>query len=216
MSQYFRTTIWVSVLFLSLTQVSWAKTIRFATTLGDFDVDLLEDDAPNTVQNFLSYVDRGDYDGTIVHRSVPGFVIQGGGYYGDYSPVVEQAPIQNEFQRSNTRGTLAMAKIGGDPDSATVQWFINLEDNSSILDQQNGGFTVFGEIHESGMQVVDLIAAVETTAEGGAFNELPMYQDSPISINSIRVVPEPTTSPIWLVSVVLLGFRRATRNIASE
>ena len=114
---------------------------------------------PVTVTNFLNYVDDGDYVNSFVHRSAPGFVIQGGGftfdptlndgsfsyegsetYLGGLQEVPEDPPIVNEYIKSNTQGTIAMAKLGGDPDSANSQWFVNLVDNSSILDNQNGGF----------------------------------------------------------------------------
>ena len=116
--------------------------------------------APLTVQNFLNYVNDGDYVNTIIHRSVPGFIVQGGGFTAEglaellntntnpanaIGVIPSDPPVVNEFssERSNLRGTIAMAKLGGDPDSATNQWFFNLADNSTNLDNQNGGFTVF-------------------------------------------------------------------------
>ena len=140
--------------------------VTIQTPLGSFDVELLEDVAPATVANFLNYVNRGDYNDTFLHRSVPGFVIQGGGFF--YDPDTNTAPgintdppVINEFSVSNTRGTMAMAKVGGDPNSATSQWFVNLVDNSANLDSSNGGFTVFGRVLGDGMDVVDAIAALE-------------------------------------------------------
>ena len=133
--------------------------VCFATNMGEFCVDLLTGSAPNTVANFLHYVADRDYDSTLIHRSVQNFVIQGGGYKS--SPfarsVPEDDPIANEFNVPNTRGTLAMAKVGGEPDSATSQWFVNLADNSS-LDTDNGGFTVFARVREQDMPVIDAIA----------------------------------------------------------
>ena len=130
------------------------------TTLGDIEIELLDEEAPNTVANFLNYVNDGDYQNSFVHRSAPGFVIQGGGFTFVDAPPVRipvDDPVVNEFDpnRSNVRGTLAMAKVGDDPDSATSQWFINLADNSTNLDVQNGGFTVFARVRGDGMAVAD-------------------------------------------------------------
>jgi cyclophilin family peptidyl-prolyl cis-trans isomerase/chitodextrinase len=140
--------------------------VRLTTTLGDVVIELV-DDAPITTQNFLQYAADGFYTGTIFHRVVPGFVVQGGGFLpGNVPPAGLRPPIQNEFSpsRSNIRGTLAMAKLGGDPNSATSQFFFNLGDNSANLDNQNGGFTVFARVVE-GMNVVDAIAAVPLNGE---------------------------------------------------
>jgi cyclophilin family peptidyl-prolyl cis-trans isomerase/chitodextrinase len=140
--------------------------VRLTTSMGDILLELV-DDAPITTENFLQYVEDGFYDGTIFHRVAPDFAIQGGGFL----PGLEKLeglrdPIVNEFSadRSNVRGTVAMAKIGGDPDSATSQFFVNLEDNSENLDNQNGGSTVFATVIE-GMDVVDAIAAVPLDGE---------------------------------------------------
>lgn len=175
--------------------------VRFHTDFGDIDVVLLQDIAPETVANFLGYVNRKDYDNTFIHRSPPGFVIQGGGYkYVNNSVVAvsQQPPVVNEFQVSNTRGTLAMAKLGGDPDSATNQWFFNLGDNSANLDTQNGGFTVFGRVIENlGLANMDAIAAVPIYNAGSPFDQLPLknYVSGPVQdanfvhIISISVFP---------------------------
>ncbi|MDB4383356.1 peptidylprolyl isomerase [Akkermansiaceae bacterium] len=121
---------------------------------AEIDFLLFRDRTPITVTNFLGYVNRGDYTNMIVHRLVPGFVIQGGGFTmandvnGDVAGafIPTQPTIQNEFGVSNTLGTISMAKLGGDPDSATSQWFISTGANSDNLDFQNGGFTVFGKV----------------------------------------------------------------------
>ncbi len=140
--------------------------VRLTTSLGDILLELV-DDAPITTANFLQYVEDGFYDGTIFHRVVPDFVVQGGGFLPG---MIEQEgvrdPIKNEFSpdRSNIRATVAMAKVGGDPDSATSEFFVNLADNSENLDNQNGGFTVFANVIE-GMDVVDAIAAVPLDGE---------------------------------------------------
>ena len=162
------------VVLLSLVfagQFSHAQTIVNVTTeRGNFSIELFDTVAPATVENFLSYVVSGRYDGTFIHRAVADFVIQGGGFKFDattqtFFAINLDAPVVNEFSISNTRGTLAMAKMGGDPNSATSQWFVNLADNSANLDSQNGGFTVFGRVVEPGMTVVDAISnlpAIET------------------------------------------------------
>lgn len=153
------------------------------TPLGNFEIELFDNDAPITVNNFLKYVSDGDYTNSFVHRSVPMFVIQGGGFiFIDGEPtasVPTDPPIINEFNRSNTRGTIAMAKLGGDPNSATSQWFINLGDNAATLDTDNGGFTVFGQVQGNGMQIVDAIAALMIWDTGTApFRELPLINYS--------------------------------------
>ena len=178
------------------------------TSFGIFNIELLAADAPKTVANFLGYLDRGAYQNGIFHRSVPGFVIQTGGYTLSGTSLVTvpaAAPVQNEFKNSNVRGTLAMAKLGGDPNSATSQWFINLADNSANLDNQNGGFTVFARVLGTGMSVADAIASVpyyDASAQlGGDFTNLPLL-DSSIqpgnfvlvkSIKIIPVYPDPTS-----------------------
>jgi cyclophilin family peptidyl-prolyl cis-trans isomerase len=140
--------------------------VRLVTTMGDIVFQMV-DDAPITTENFLQYVDDGFYNGTIFHRVVPNFVVQGGGFLpGMVEQTPLRPPIQNEFSpdRSNLRATVAMAKRGDDPNSATSQFFVNLADNSENLDNQNGGFTVFANVVE-GMDVVDAIAAVPLNNE---------------------------------------------------
>lgn len=140
--------------------------VRINTSLGNYSIELLDDIAPATVQNFLNYVNREAYDATYLHRVLSGFVVQGGGF--TFQPfvgpiaVVADPPVVNEFSVSNTRGTVAMAKIDGDPDSATTQWFVSLVDNSANLDTSNEGFTVFGNVLGDGMDVLDAIAALPT------------------------------------------------------
>ena len=142
--------------------------------------------APITVQNFVGYVERNEYVDTVIHRSVPGFIIQGGGFaiegidtasvseIADTVTVITGPTIQNEFSvdRSNLRGTIAMAKVGGNPDSATSQWFFNLADNSANLDSQNGGFTVFGEVlSEADLAPLDAIATLPRFNASQIFNQ---------------------------------------------
>lgn len=140
--------------------------VRLTTSLGDIVLQMV-DDAPITTSNFLEYVEDGFYNGTIFHRVVPDFVVQGGGFLpGMVMQDGIRDPIRNEFSpdRSNLRGTVAMAKLGGDPDSATSQFFFNLGDNSMNLDNQNGGFTVFANVIQ-GLDVIDAIAAVDLNGE---------------------------------------------------
>lgn len=150
------------------------------TNVGEFCMRLLRDDAPRTVENFLNYVNEGDFDDTFIHRSEPNFVIQGGGYYSEPlgEEVPQDPPVVNEYGRSNVRGTVAMAKLPGDPDSATNEWFVNVGDNVG-LDIQNEGFTVFAEIVK-GMGVVDAINRLArvnlSTSLGGAFGAVPRSQ----------------------------------------
>lgn len=137
--------------------------VKMVTSEGTFTVTLNREDAPLTVNNFLRYVDDGFYDGTIFHRVIADFVIQGGGYNEDLEELETRSPIRNEANNglTNERGTIAMARTS-DYDSATSQFYINLVDNNS-LDYTSGetGYAVFGEV-TSGMSVVDDIAEVET------------------------------------------------------
>jgi cyclophilin family peptidyl-prolyl cis-trans isomerase len=155
--------------------------VTIETPLGTFQMEMLADEAPNTVQNFLNYLERGDYTGTFFHRSVPGFVVQGGGFVYDATTntapaITADPPIANEFGVSNVRGTVAMAKTAAGPDSATNQWFVNLADNSANLDNQNGGFTVFARVIGDGMTVMDAIAALPLANldNGGTFASTPL------------------------------------------
>ena len=148
--------------------------IRFETSHGDFAVELFEKDAPLSAANFLKYVDDGFFDGTIFHRIVHGFVIQGGGLTADFDQKQTQAPVKNEATNGvrNQRGTLSMARTN-DINSATSQFFVNLVDNA-FLDHQPGnyGYAVFGRVTE-GMEVVDRIAKVKTGRRKG-------YTDAPM------------------------------------
>ena len=151
------------------------------TTLGEICIRLFPEDAPQTVANFLKYVSEGDYNGVMFHRSVPGFVVQSGGYIFNNAQGALAIPkdpnVINEFKRSNTRGTVAMAKLGSDPNSANSEWFINLGDNSQNLNNQNGGFTVFGEV-VIGWTVVESIARLPSlnisNILGSAFESTPL------------------------------------------
>lgn len=155
----------------------------------DIDFLLFENRTPITRDNFLGYVNRGDYTNMFVHRLVPGFVIQGGGFTvvngaggGPASAnVATQPPIQNEFGVSNTLGTISMAKLGGDPNSATSQWFISTGANSDNLDNQNGGFTVFGRVsQESFPRALELdgLDEFQIFNLGGAFAATPLVSNT--------------------------------------
>jgi len=163
--------------------------IRFETSHGGFTVELFEEDAPETVANFLRYVDDGFFEGTIFHRIVPGFVIQGGGLTAEFAQKKTRAPVRNEAANGlrNLRGTLSMARTD-DIHSATSQFFVNLVDNA-FLDHRPGqyGYAVLGRVTD-GMDVIDRIARVGTGRRKG-------YTDAPLEdvvINSARRVPAAT------------------------
>lgn len=184
-----------------------ATVVLVKTSLGDFEVNLFDQTTPATVNNFLVYVKNGSYQNTIFHRSVKGFVLQGGGFRfsGDnnapFTAVPQLAPVVNEPKLSNVHGTIAMAKIGGNANSATNQWFINLGDNSANLDLQNGGFTVFGQVTGTGMEIINAISALPnnlntnypevplrnyTAADGAA--KTPVTSNNLVTIESITVI----------------------------
>jgi peptidyl-prolyl cis-trans isomerase A (cyclophilin A) len=148
--------------------------IRFETSLGDFTIELFEKEAPESVANFTRYIDDGFFDGTIFHRIVPGFVIQGGGFTEDMTQKKTKPPVKNEADNGlkNKRGTLSMARTN-DINSATSQFFVNLKDND-FLDHSraNFGYAVFAKVIE-GMDVIDKIAAVETGRKRG-FDDVPV------------------------------------------
>ena len=169
------------LLLLALPMTSQATSVRMQTVLGPIDIFLYDSAAPRTVANFLEYANTNSYGNSFIHRSAPGFTIQGGGYFwNDASNQIDtistNTPIASEFSaaRSNRRGTIAMAKVDGNLGSSTSQWFINLVDNGYILDNYNGGYTVFGEVSASSLSVVDAIARLPITNAGGAFSQLPI------------------------------------------
>ncbi|MGI8890464.1 MAG: peptidylprolyl isomerase [Chthoniobacterales bacterium] len=196
-----------------------ANTVRLTTDLGTIDITLYDQKTPITVDNFLRYIDTGAYlppdpnfaglAPLFFHRSAPGFVIQSGGFVATEDPfnppaiapgpVTTFSPIPNEARPDlhNVRGTIAMAKLATDPDSATSQWFINLADNGgdpNFLDTTNGGFTVFGTISDAGMTTADAIANVPvfnaSGIYGAAFTELPLRNytsGSPTDANLIEI-----------------------------
>ncbi len=166
----------------------WGMTkVNLETNYGTIGLELDDAKAPNTVKNFLEYVNAGHYDGTIFHRVIPGFMIQGGGFDGEMKQKPTKAPIQNEAGNGlkNDRYTVAMARTN-DPHSATAQFFINVADNDFLNHTQPAGqgwgYAVFGTVTE-GTEVVDKIAAVSTSSHG-------VHQDVPsenVVIESAKV-----------------------------
>ncbi len=169
--------------------------VLLSTSMGDITIELLPDRAPITVENFLGYVRTGQYDGTVFHRVIPDFMIQGGGYMTSLAYKQTREPIKNEANNGlkNLRGTVAMARLG-DPDSASSQFFINVMDNAQLnytgpQDGRTWGYAVFGKV-VSGMEVVDKIRYVPTN------NETPDFQNKPVEsvvIQKATIVPPPST-----------------------
>ncbi len=141
-------------------------TANFSTSAGDFSIELFADKSPVTVANFVEYIKAGFFNGTVFHRVIPGFMIQGGGMEPGLKEKATRAPIKNEADNkvSNKRGTIAMARTN-DPNSATCQFFINLQDNGRLdftsKDARGWGYCAFGAV-TGGMETVDAIAKVET------------------------------------------------------
>ncbi|MEP7154513.1 MAG: peptidylprolyl isomerase [Betaproteobacteria bacterium] len=193
------------VVVLAVPSLAHATLVRLDTTQGPIDIILYDKAVPRTVANFLNYVVTNSYGNSIIHRSASGLAIQGGGYFWDdrrntYDTVATNAPIANEFSplRSNKRGTIAMAKTDGNPDSATSQWFINLSDNGSVYDSFNGGYTVFGEVTASSLAVADAIGNLPVINAGGPFTQLPvrsMPSGSVIAKSNLVIVNTASKSP---------------------
>jgi peptidyl-prolyl cis-trans isomerase A (cyclophilin A) len=168
-----------------------APQVKFTTSEGDFVVEVYPDKAPKTVENFLQYVRDKHYDGTIFHRVINNFMIQGGGYDASYAEKKTRAPVAHEGREAlakggpkNTVGTLAMARTS-DPDSATAQFFINVKDNDFLNPSaQAPGYTVFGKV-VSGLETVNKIKAVPTGAGGPFSSDVPK---TPLVIKSATLV----------------------------
>jgi len=163
-----------------------APRVALETSEGRIVVELAPQAAPKTVENFLAYVKNGHYDGTVFHRVIPGFMVQGGGFTGDMKekPTRGMIPLESRNGLKNARGTLAMARRG-DPDSASAQFFINVVDNANLdyPKPDGNGYAVFGKVVE-GMDVVDKIRAAPTDSRGPHQN-VPVM---PITIKTARIV----------------------------
>lgn len=180
------TRIFTAAALLAACTLASAQTVKLATTQGDIVIKLDAAKAPKTVANFMSYAKSGFYNGTIFHRVMDGFMIQGGGFTPEMQQKPTNAPIALESRNglSNKRGTIAMARTS-DPNSATAQFFINVKDNA-FLDQPNAqdgeGYAVFGQVVR-GLDVVDKIRQVPTT-QSGPFANVPV---TPIVIKQITL-----------------------------
>jgi peptidyl-prolyl cis-trans isomerase B (cyclophilin B) len=165
----------------ALTSTAWASKVRLTTNMGDIVIDLASDKAPKTVANFEAYVKSGHYKGTIFHRVIDGFMIQGGGFTQNMEqkptldPIAHEGPdVAAKGGLPNARGTIAMARTG-DPHSATAQFFINVKDNAFLNyrapNSQAYGYVAFGQVTQ-GMDVVDKIKSV-STGRVGPFSDVP-------------------------------------------
>jgi peptidyl-prolyl cis-trans isomerase A (cyclophilin A) len=226
-----RATILAAIIWALACLPATAGTIvNFKVSGLSFDVELFDEDAPVTVANFLSYVNAGAYDNSLIHRSTsynPAQVqiIQGGGFQlvGNTISVIPTAdPIVNEFGLANLRGTIAMAKLGGNPDSATSQWFFNVTDNPNLdLVGNSGGFTVFGQVvgavglnaidQIAGLQVFDINGAVGAPVDG-PFGEVPLINgESLVIVDSVAVVPEPSALALAALGIAATCIARRRR-----
>jgi cyclophilin family peptidyl-prolyl cis-trans isomerase len=166
-------------------------TVEVVTSEGRAVIELDRPKAPITVDNFLKYVAAGHYDGTIIHRVIPGFVVQGGGYDPDFKARPTRDEIVNESGNglSNATGTIAMARQE-DPHTATSQWYVNLDDNEQLdPNRRRWGYAVFGRVVE-GMEVFEKIAAIETGPAGPFPAEVPQ---KPVLVHSMRVIEHEAT-----------------------
>lgn len=167
-----------SLIFSAFTN---ATIVEVTTSQGPITVNLFDQSTPKTVENFLQYVDDNHYTNSVIHRAVPNFIIQGGGFEftgaWPLKPLSANASVINEPVYSNVKGTIAMAKLKDMPNSATNQWFFNLKDNSANLDVQNGGFTVFGQIiGDVSLATLEKIAQLNLCEQGG-LTGIPVIKD---------------------------------------
>jgi len=187
---------------LSISAVTHATTVQFQTTMGDFEVNLFDKETPETVKNFLQYVRDGAYKDTFMHRSVPNFVLQGGGFTysgpSEFKAITQKPTVKNEPVLSNVRGTIAMAKLGNNINSATNQWYFNLKNNTP-LDSDVGGYTVFGQVTGNGMAIIDAMSKLthcnKTADKSGCptssvFAELPVrdYTSGKVSDKNLALI----------------------------
>ncbi|MDR1934329.1 MAG: peptidyl-prolyl cis-trans isomerase [Candidatus Accumulibacter sp.] len=178
--------LFAAVILAIATAATAAPSIEMQTSLGRMVIELDAGKAPVTVANFLKYVKEGHYNGTIFHRVIDGFMIQGGGLTPSMEEKQTGQPIQNESKNGlkNLRGTIAMARRP-DPDSATVQFFINQKDNASLDFPLYGGYTVFGRLTQ-GLDVVDKIAQAPT-GNRGPYQNVPL---EPVVIKSVKILSD--------------------------
>lgn len=180
---------------------SQATIVEMQTSHGVIELNLFDQQAPNTVANFLSYIEDDAYNQTVIHRSVSDFVIQGGGFTftDELVPITTKPAVVNEPVLSNVKGTIAMAKLANDENSATSQWFFNMVDNSEALDTQNGGFTVFGQITAQSQATLDNIAGlvhcgdiplVDITSEQCSSSDVALSSANFVTINSVVVLDD--------------------------
>lgn len=202
--------------FICFAASTQATSVQFQTVMGDFEIELYDEATPITTANFLEYVEAGAYTDSFFHRSVDDFIIQGGGYTFDIensqiNSIIQNNPIKNEASISNTRGTVAMAKLPGQPDSAVSQWFINLNDSNDFLDSTDGGFTVFGKVTDEGMAIVDEIAQLQIADRRSTLsalsalplrnvtrsnkNRVALTEDNLVIIKNIMVLGASTAAP---------------------
>jgi peptidyl-prolyl cis-trans isomerase A (cyclophilin A) len=169
----------------AMTESSANPVVTIKTSMGTIDVELYRDKAPKTVENFLGYVKSGHYDGTIFHRVIAGFMIQGGGFDTSMNKKQTRAPIVNESKNGlkNELGTIAMARTA-DPDSATAQFYINVKDNNALnrVDDGSPGYCVFGKV-VAGLDVVKKIEVVQTSTQNG-MKDVPVQQ---VTIESVKL-----------------------------
>jgi cyclophilin family peptidyl-prolyl cis-trans isomerase len=173
--------------------------VRLNTSLGPITLELADDKAPKTVENFLAYAREGFYNDTIFHRVIDGFMIQGGGFTAGFEQKPTRPPVSNEADNGlkNLRGAIAMARTA-DPHSATAQFFINVKDNAALdyksSTPQGWGYAVFGKVID-GMEVVDKIRQTPTGAggPGGRFSDVPA---TPVILESVTILPAPEPSNV--------------------
>ncbi|WP_417655612.1 peptidylprolyl isomerase [Pseudoalteromonas atlantica] len=181
---------------------SQATIVEMQTSHGVIELNLFDQQVPNTVANFLSYIEDDAYNQTVIHRSVSDFVIQGGGFTftDELVPITTKPAVVNEPVLSNVKGTIAMAKLANDENSATSQWFFNMVDNSEALDTQNGGFTVFGQITAQSQATLDNIAGLVhcgdiplvdiITSEQCSSSDVALSSANFVTINSVVVLDD--------------------------
>jgi len=201
--------------------------VRMQTSMGLIDIKLYNGTAPLTVANFLGYVNSGAFNQSFIHRSVPGFIIQGGGYFlNGTSPtpidtsIRTATPLINEFSASlsNKRGSIAMAKVANNPDSATSSWFFNLADNSTSLGaQNNGGFTVFGQVIDKSLAVIDAIAALPIASSAFTALKCSSVPFSGTALSDLPLAPPtPATCSVKTSNLVTLSSVSSSQSSAND